>query len=162
MIPDHPECFVPQFTPDGKIVVFVRRDGDVYRVDADGKNFKRLTEGNKHVEFKLSARDQHGSTDGPDISPDGKRIAFIAMKESVPNVHVVDIDGTNRKQLTSRKTACGRVRWSPDGKQLAFVSSEEKHPQLFVIAADGGKPRQLTNLDGAVYFVNWTRARFVE
>jgi Tol biopolymer transport system component len=157
LTPDHPECFVPQFTPDGKTIVFVRRDGDVYRVDADGKNFKRLTEGNKYVEFRLSAKDAHGSTDGPDISPDGKRVAFVAVADGVPNVFVVDLDGGNRKQLTTRKTPCGRVRWSPDGKHLAFVSFEEKYPQLFVVAADGGKPRQLTKLDGAVYFVNWTR-----
>jgi Tol biopolymer transport system component len=155
LTPDHTECFVPQFTPDGKTVVFVRRDGDVYRVDADGKNLKRLTEGNKYVEFKLSPKDRHGSTDGPDVSPDGKRIAFIAVTDGVPNVCVVDIDGGNRRQLTARKTACGRVRWSPDGKQLAFVSFEGEYPQLFVVSADGGEPRQLTKLDGALYFVNW-------
>jgi Tol biopolymer transport system component len=155
LTPDHPECFVPQFSPDGKTIVFIRRDGDVYRVDADGKNLKRLTEGNKYVEFKLSAKDQHGSTDGPDISPDGKRIAFVAKKGDTPNVFVMDIDGSNRKQITSRKTACGRVRWSPDEKQLSFVSFEGKHPQLFVVSADGGEPMQLTKLDGAVYFTNW-------
>jgi Tol biopolymer transport system component len=155
LTPDHPECFVPQFTPDGKTIIFTRRDGDVYRVDSDGKNFKRLTEGNKYVEFRLSPKDKHGSTDGPDISPDGKRIAFIAVKDGVPNVYAMDLDGGNRKQLTTRKTPCGRVRWSPDGKQLAFVSFEDKYPQLFVVPAEGGEARQLTKLDGAVYFVNW-------
>jgi hypothetical protein len=68
LTPDHPECFVPQFAPDGRTIVFIRRDGDVYRVDADGRNLRRLTEGNRHVEFKLSAKDQHGSTDGPHVS----------------------------------------------------------------------------------------------
>ena len=57
LTPDHPESFVPQFTPDGKTVVFLRRDGDIYRVDCDGKNLRRLTEGNQHVEFRLSAKD---------------------------------------------------------------------------------------------------------
>jgi len=155
LTPDHPESFVPQFTPDGKTVIFVRRDGDVYRVDADGKNFKRLTEGNRYVEFKLSSKDSHGSTDGPDISPDGKQIAFMALRDGVPNVFVVDIDGGNKRQITSRKVPCGRVRWSPDGKQLSFVSFEGKHPQLFVIPASGGEPLQLTKLEGAVYFANW-------
>ena len=32
LTPDHPESFVPQFTPDGKTIVFVRRDGDLYSV----------------------------------------------------------------------------------------------------------------------------------
>ena len=155
LTPDHPECFVPQFTPDGKTVVFVRRDGDVYRVDADGKNLKRLTEGNKYVEFKLSPKDQHGSTDGPDVSPDGKQIAFVAVKDGVPNVFVVDIDGGNRRQITARKTPCGRVKWSPDGRHLSFVSFEGKYPQLFVVPAAGGEVKQLTKLDGGVNFAHW-------
>ncbi len=155
LTPDHPECFVPQFTPDGKTIVFVRRDGDIYRVDADGKNFKRLTEGNKYVELKLSPKDAHGSTDGPDVSPDGKRIAFIARKDGVPNVFVIDIDGTNKRQVTTRKSPCGRVKWSPDGKQLSFVSFEGKYPQLFVVLAEGGDPKQLTKLDGGVNFAHW-------
>src|SRR5438105_12100937 len=83
LTPDHPESFVPQFTPDGKTIVFIRRDGDVYRVDADGGSLRRLTEGNRHVEFKLSAKDQHGSTDGPHIAPDGRRIAYVSQKDGV-------------------------------------------------------------------------------
>jgi Tol biopolymer transport system component len=155
LTPNHPESFAPQFTPDGKTIVFTRRDGDVYRVDADGKNLRRLTEGNRYVEFRLSANDRHGSTDGPHISPDGKRIAYIALKDKVANVHVMNVDGTGQRQVTSRKTPCGRVRWSPDGKRLTFVSFEGKYPQLFTVPAEGGEPTQLTRLEGAVYFVNW-------
>lgn len=77
LTPEHPDCYVPQFTPDGKTIVFIRRDGDIYRVDVDGKNLRKLTEGNRVVEFKLSTNDRHGSTDGPDISPDGKQIAYV-------------------------------------------------------------------------------------
>src|SRR5262249_15294891 len=98
---------------------------------------------------------RHGSSDGPHLSPDGKRIAYIAVKAGVPNVCVMNLDGSGQQQITYRKARCGRVRWSPDGKNLAFVSFEGKYSQLFVVPADGGKPRQLTRLDGAVYFINW-------
>jgi sialidase-1 len=156
LTPDHAECFVPQFTPDGKTIVFIRRDGDIYRVDADGKNLRRLTQGNRHVEFRLSLGDRHGSTDSPHVSPDGKRIAYIAVKNGVENVCVMNIDGTEQRQVTFRKTPCGRVRWRLDGTRLAFVSFEGKYPQLFVVPAKGGEARQLTHVDGAVYFVNWS------
>jgi Tol biopolymer transport system component len=159
LTPDHPECFVPQFTPDGKTIVFLRRDGDVYRVDADGRNLRRLTEGNRHVEFRLSANDLHGSTDGPHVSPEGKRIAYVALKGGVPNVCVMNLDGMEQRPLTFRKAPCGRVRWSPDGTRVAFVSFDGKYPQLFVVGAQGGEPRQLTRLKGAVYFVNWNPER---
>ena len=155
LTPDHPECFAPQFTPDGKTIVFIRRDGDLYRVDADGKNLKRLTEGNRYVEFKLSPKDRHGSTDGPHLAPDGKRIAYIALRDGVANAWVVNVDGREPRQVTFRKSPCGRVKWSPDGKELAFVSFEAKYPQLFIVPASGGEPRQITKLPGAVYFANW-------
>jgi TolB protein len=159
LTPDHPESFVPQFTPDGKTIVFVRRDGDVYRVDADGKSLRRLTEGNRYVEFRLSAKDRHGSTDGPQISPEGKRIAYLAVRGGVANVWVMDLDGRNPRQVTFRKSGCGRVRWNSDGDRLAFVSFEGKYPQLLVVAIRGGEPRQLTRLEGAVYFANWAPRR---
>ncbi|MFO0797602.1 MAG: hypothetical protein U0804_08990 [Gemmataceae bacterium] len=155
LTPDHAECFAPQFTPDGKTVVFVRRDGDVYRVGADGTGLKRLTEGNRYVEFRLSAQDRHGSTDGPDVSPDGKRVAFIAQADGVPNVFVADLDGANRRRLTTRAAPCGRVTWSPDGEAVSFVSFEGKYPQLFVVPVAGGAARQLTSLDGGVNFAHW-------
>jgi Tol biopolymer transport system component len=155
LTPDHPQSFGPQFTPDGKTIVFFRRDGDIYRVGADGQELRRLTLGTHHVEFRLSPKDQHGSSDGPHVSPDGQRIAYIAEEAGVGNVHVMDIDGTRKQKLANRAFPCGRARWSPDGKQIAFVSFEGKYPQLFVIPADGGEPRQLTRLDGAVYFLAW-------
>jgi Tol biopolymer transport system component len=155
LTPNHSECFVPQFTPDGKTIVFVRRDGDIYRVGADGQNFRRLTQGNRYVEFRLSAADTHGSTDGPDVSPGGKQIAFIARTSGIPNVCIVDVDGRNRRQITARPSSCGRVKWSPDGKQLSFVSFQGKYPQLFVVPANGGEANQITQLDGGVYFAHW-------
>lgn len=125
-------------------------------MDADGKNLKRLTQGNKYVEFRLSPTDRHGSTDGPDVSPDGTRVAFVAVKDGVPNVFVVDLDGGNHRQVTARTTPCGRVGWSPNGKHLSFVSFEGgKYPQLFVVPAAGGEAKQLTRLDGGVNFAHW-------
>ena len=111
------------------------------------------------MEFRLSSKDRHGSTDGPHLSPDGKRVAFIARRKGLPQVCTIDIDGSDLRQLTSRSTPCGRVRWSPDGKRVAFVSFVGKYPQLFVIDAAGGKPMQLTSVDGAVYSVNWKPMR---
>jgi WD40-like Beta Propeller Repeat len=143
-----------EHTPDGRTIVFFRRDGDVYSVAANGANLRRLTKGNGYVEFRLSDKDRHGSSDGPAISPDGKRIAYVAVKDGVPNVCTMNLDGSDQKQVTFRKSRCGRVRWAPDGKQLAFVSFEGRWPQLFVVSAAGGEARQLTKVKGAVYFLD--------
>ena len=96
LAPHHPHSFAPQFTPDGRAIIYVRGDGDVYRVGSDGTGHRRMTEGNRYVEFRLSPKDRHGSTDGPHLSPDGKRIAFLALRAGVPQVCTIDVDGSNR------------------------------------------------------------------
>jgi Tol biopolymer transport system component len=155
LTPDHPQSFMPRFAPDERTIVFLRRDGDIYSVATDGTNLRRLTHGNDYVEFKLSANDAHGSSDGPDISPDGERIAYIATTDGIPNVWMMNLDGSEQQQVTFRKSRCGRVRWSPDGQRLAFVSFENDLPQLFVADVASGETRQLTAIDGAVYFLAW-------
>jgi len=155
LTPDHPESFVGQFTPDGKTIVFFRRGGDIYSVGSDGGGLRRLTEGNQYGEFKLTANDRHGSSDPPDISPDGVRIAYCARVSGVPQVHVMSLDGSGQRRLTDLPGACGRVKWSRDGKRMAFVSFVGQYPQLHVMGADGRCPQRLTDLNGAVYFINW-------
>ncbi|MDR3623386.1 MAG: hypothetical protein P4L85_28900 [Paludisphaera borealis] len=155
LTPDHPESFVPQFTPDGRTIVFFRRDGEIYRVDRDGRNLQRLTTGAKHVEFRLSPQDHHGSSDAPHVSPDARRIAYVADADGAPEVHVMNLDGSQPRRLTRRKSPCARVRWSPDGAWIAFVSFVGKYPQLFIIPDEGGEPKQITHLDEAVYFLAW-------
>lgn len=158
LTPDHPDSYFAQFTPDGQTLVFFRRDGDVWRIGVDGEGLRRLTEGNGYVEFRLSPQDTHGSSDPPMISPDGTRIAYCAVREGLAQVHTMNLDGTDQRQLTHRATPCGRVRWSPDGRHLAFVSWEGAYPQLFVIAAEGGEPVKLTDLPAAVYLLSWSGA----
>lgn len=155
LTPDHPESFAPQFTPDGKTLIFIRRDCDIYRIDADGGNMRQMTQGNKYLSFLLSPRDKHGSTDGPTLSPDGKRVAYIAVRDGVSQVHVMNIDGSGQRQVTTRKTPCGRATFGPDNRTIGFVSWEGDHTQLFVVDAEGGVPRKLTNVQGAVCSLSW-------
>ena len=155
LTPDHPESMVPQYTADGRWVVFTRRDGDIYRADVTGGGVQRLTKGNNYSTIRLSREDTHGSRDTPSISPNGRRIAYGAVRNGVPNVYTMNVDGSDQKQITFRKTPCGRACWSPDGKRLAFVSFDDKYSQLYVVPAGGGEPQRLTNLDGAVYLINW-------
>jgi Tol biopolymer transport system component len=110
------------------------------------------------VEFRLSAEDQHGSTDFPSLSPDGREVAYIARDpEGVPNVFTVSLEGSHPRQRTHHVRACGRVRWSPDGRWLAYVSFDAgQRPQLHLLAAEGGRPPQmLTTGTGAVYSLTW-------
>ena len=156
LTPKHPASYCGRFTPDGKTIVFFRRDGDIYRVNPDGKHLRRLTEGNRYVHFSLGKEDQHGSSDPPDVSPDGRQIAYCGVVDGLAQAHVMNIDGTHRRQLTHLAHRCGRVKWSPDGTKIAFVSfARESQSQLYVVNLADGQPRQLTDLPGAVVTLDW-------
>jgi len=155
LTPDRPGCLMPRFTPDGKTIFFLQRDGEIHRIDPDGRNHRALTKGNDYNSFHLSEKDAHGSRDPADASHDGKRLAYIGRVKGIPQVFTMKIDGTDQRQLTHRPTACARVRWSPDDERISFISFEGKLPQLFLISAEGGEPKQLTDVAGAVDFPNW-------
>lgn len=156
LTPEHPDSYVPQFTPDGRTIVFIRRDGGLYRIESDGTRLQRLAAG-VQVEFFLTPADQHGSTDVPSISPDGRHVAYIHRESGrPPQVAVVSVDGSDLRVLTDLPGTCGRVQWSPDGRRLAFVSFVGPWPQLWVMPADGtAPPRQITQEKGAVYALSW-------
>ena len=82
----------------------------------------------------------------PEISPDGRRLAFVSDRSGTYEIYVSGVDGSNPVQLTSMKASSdtGTPRWSPDGKLIAFDSRLEGHSDIFVISAEGGEARRLT------------------
>jgi len=127
-------CIVPQILPsDGNHILYLKTDGDVYSIGADGSRLKQLTHGNRYNTFYLSSTGRarlFGST--KPLAGQQAR-AFIARQEGVPQVFTMNLEGSDRRQITFRASACGRVKWSPDGRELLFVSFEGRYPQLFIV-----------------------------
>ena len=81
----------------------------------------------------------------PDVSPDGRRIAF---RDVDSDIYVMNADGTGITRLVSRPQFDGLPDWSPNGTRLAFsggTPSPNGEPgRIFVINADGTGLRQVT------------------
>ena len=107
---------------------------EIYVMDVDGGNQRRLTNNRLH----------DGS---PSWSPDGKRIVFVSNREGNGEIYVMDADGGNQQNLTNNLSSDSSPSWSPDGKRIAFDSDRDGrfNWEIYVMDADGGNLQRLTN-----------------
>lgn len=76
----------------------------------------------------------------PDISPDGKTVAFSYLG----GLWTVETIGGIARPVTMHEAFHINPAFSPDGKWLAFTSNRNGSYDVFVVSAQGGKPRRLT------------------
>src|SRR5690348_12143747 len=86
----------------------------------------------------------------PQISPDGRLVAFTVQTIDVPankkpqQIWVVTTEGGSPAQLTHDGQANSRPRWSPDSKRLAYISDRSGSSQVWLMDPDGGNAKQVT------------------
>jgi dipeptidyl aminopeptidase/acylaminoacyl peptidase len=97
-----------------------------------------------------------GRVSDPQVSPDGKTVAFVvttydkAENTSNSNIFLVQIDGSDVRQLTDAKKTNNTPRWMPDGKSIAFVSTRDGESQIWVISVTGGEAAKVTSISTGV------------
>jgi Tol biopolymer transport system component len=137
----------PSWSPDGKQLVFTGYDGglsDLYLVNADGSNLRRLTNDRN--------ADLH-----PVWSPDGTTIAFATDRGPETNFQTLRF---SNMRIATYDLASGRIdvlpgmeagknvspQWSPDGNGIAFVSDRDGVSNIFYFDRSDEKVYQLTDL----------------
>ena len=88
--------------PKGKIVFMDRPGGDIYVMNADGSNLKKITTGMD-----------------PAFSPDGRQIAFVRWEGDGDNVRIINVDGSNEHYFVGANKPRSPT-WSPDGQDIVF------------------------------------------
>ncbi len=92
----------------------------------------------------------------PDVSPDGKRVAFVVRDTDVAanrgrtDVWLIGIDGKGLRRLTTHAENDSSPRWSPDGRWVYFLSSRTGSAQVWRIAVAGGEADQVTRVPNDV------------
>ncbi len=93
----------------------------------------------------------------PQLSPDGKRIAFTIgdvnfdANRVVTHIYVMSTEGGSMKQLTTGDRSSA-PRWSPDGKKIAYTTGG----QIWVMDADGDNKDQITKISTGAAFPVWS------
>ncbi len=115
------------------------RDENIWRVDTPG--FDRPALSSPAVAIASTRLDLN-----PQLSPDGRRVAFQSDRSGSMEVWLADPDGANAVQLTSLGApTTGTARWSPDAQLITFNSNLEGQWEIYVVSATGGRPRRLTS-----------------
>ena len=121
----------------------LQRNYELYEIDIDGTNLKRLTNYREWDTY-------------PSYSPDGKKILWrrIINDKTAPRkynseIFVMNRDGSGVKNLTNNRSFDGYPEWSPDGTKIVFVSSRNgqntSHLRLFVMDADGSNVQRISS-----------------
>ncbi len=121
-----------RLNPAGDTLVFTKRfgegtdaDEEICVVGVDGSSYSRLTN-NKRLDTY------------PAWSPDGARIAFLAMGETL-DIHVMDVDGKGEALLYDSGYHDADIHWV--GDTIAFT----RNFQVWVVDSDSTDARRVTD-----------------
>lgn len=90
------------------------------------------------------------------ISPDRTKILYSVTYYSIPEnkgnteLFIMNVDGTNKHQITHTATKEAEARWMKDGEHIAFLSSESGSNQLWTMKIDGSERKQISNREGGI------------
>lgn len=93
---------------------------------------------------------------GPQISPDGKKLAFMSDRSGTMEIWVSDRDGSNPVQLTAVGGA-GTPRWSPDSKAVVFDASDRTGSKIYKVKLERAEPQLLTADEFENRCPSWSR-----
>jgi tricorn protease len=104
---------------------------DIWIVDRAGGSARRLTS-------------LQGEAQNPELSPDGRTVAFSADYGGNTDVYVVPADGGQPKRLTWHPGADLVQGWTPDGSAIVFSSARASHapsatPRFYTVPLAGGE-----------------------
>jgi len=162
---------LPQWSPDGRRVAFVRTANGVpavYLCSARGGNVRMLVDNASEpawspdgttIAFErdlniftigidgtgLTALTSSWQNQQPAWSPDGAKIAFSRYENgpSGQNIYAMDADGANMTNVSQDDYDSYNPAWSPDGTRIVFEQTIGGIPAVYIMNADGSNEKLL-------------------
>lgn len=108
---------------------------NIYGKYSDRTGIENLTEG-----FSYASQ--------PSISHDGRKIVFSGSIDGVPQIWAMQIDGSEKEQLTfdHSPTGANSPTWSFDDKRIAYVSNPDtQYSNVYLINSNGSDAKRISS-----------------
>lgn len=79
--------------------------------------------------------------------PQSYKIAFTSALSGSEEIYIMNMDGSDQRQLTHGLATGGRAAWSPDGEKILFVSGESPEFSLSIVNVEGTNQHAVTQLN---------------
>jgi len=128
----------PNWTPDGKNLIFNDAKGTLYHFDLNSKSSTPINTGTV----------THNNNDHV-LSFDGKMLGLSSWVSSLGGsiIYTVPVEGGVPKQITPKGPSYLHG-WSPDGKDLVFCGERNGEFDVYKVPAAGGEEIRLTDTKG--------------
>lgn len=103
------------------------------------------------------------STPAPTLLGGGMgQIAFASMQDGMPQLFLVNADGSNLQPLPHELNGACQPAWSPDGKKLVYISpcadksDQYRKSSLYILDIDSGATTSLPSSPGGNFEPAWS------
>lgn len=144
------EGAAPAVSPDGKRLLYVRESVQQTAIVHATPHAAGPFSGFRRIRLVSSTRRDFC----PDLSPDGKRVAFASVRSGSLEVWIANSDGSGLKRITW--SGAVTPTWSPDGKRLAFVAGMFSPQHVFTYDVASGAVRQITSEPPRNVYPTWS------
>lgn len=133
----------PQVSSNGEAVVFEKGyQLFVYNVGTKQTSQPAISLSRNQVLGKSKEFEVKGTISNFDVSPDGKKMAFVSRGE----LFVSDVEGKFIRQMPGQGERITEVKWLKDNKTLVYNQTVDGYLNWYSRSADGrGEPKQLTS-----------------
>ncbi len=143
----------PAWSADGKSLYFSSNRHDDWQYDVQNTEIYRVsaTGGEPQV---LTSR--QGPDNGPTVSPDGTRIAYIGFDDKylgyqVRHLYVMNADGSAKREVAANfDRDFGNLNWSHDGQGLYFQYDDQGDTHIGFVDVATGKITKLADHVGGL------------
>jgi len=112
------------------------------------------------VTRKIEKRIELKTVDGPespDVSPDGREVAFAGLTNAVADIFIVNLDSGKVRNVTNDSFGDYAPTYSPDGKSIFYLARVSGNDKLFKLDLASGTKTQITfgtHDDGGAQFID--------